>query len=119
MADQGIGVTVVDPVWALPVNPALTRLAAEHELVVTLEDNGVVGGCGSRLAQELRLAEVGTPLREFGIPQRFLEHGSRAELLAEVGLNPQQIARYAVEAIARTDESLEQSVSNADSDASS
>jgi 1-deoxy-D-xylulose-5-phosphate synthase len=118
LADQGIGVTVVDPVWALPVNRALTRLAAEHELVVTLEDNGVVGGCGSRLAQELRLAEVGTPLREFGIPQRFLQHGSRAELLAEVGLNPQEIARYAVEAIARTDESLEQSVSNADSDAS-
>ena len=58
LADQGIGVTVVDPVWALPVNPALVRLAEEHELVVTIEDNGVVGGCGARLAQEMRLAEV-------------------------------------------------------------
>ena len=101
LADQGIGVTVVDPVWALPVNPTLVRLAGEHELVVTIEDNGVVGGCGARLAQELRLAEVGTPLREFGIPQQFLDHGSRAELLAEVGLSPQAIARFAVEAIAR------------------
>ena len=46
LADQGIGVTVVDPVWALPVNPSLVRLAGAHELVVTIEDNGVVGGCG-------------------------------------------------------------------------
>ncbi|HLL61773.1 MAG TPA: 1-deoxy-D-xylulose-5-phosphate synthase [Propionibacteriaceae bacterium] len=117
LADQGIGVTVVDPVWALPVNPALVRLAGTHELVITVEDNGVVGGCGARLAQELRFAEVNTPLREFGIPQAFLDHGSRAELLTEVGLSAQEIARYAVEAIARADEALEQPVSNADTDA--
>jgi 1-deoxy-D-xylulose-5-phosphate synthase len=117
LADQGIGVTVVDPVWALPVNPTLLRLAGEHELVVTLEDNGVVGGCGARLGQELRFAGVGTPLREFGIPQAFLDHGTRAELLAEVGLSAQEVARYAVEAIARADQALEQPVSKADSDA--
>ncbi len=99
LSDQGIGVTVVDPVWVLPVNPALVAMAAEHELVVTVEDNGVVGGCGARLAQELRFAEVGTPLREFGIAQEFLPHGSRAELLEELGLTPQRIARYAVEAV--------------------
>jgi 1-deoxy-D-xylulose-5-phosphate synthase len=117
LADQGIGVTVVDPVWALPVNPALLRLAGEHELVITLEDNGVVGGCGARLAQEMRFAAVGTPLREFGVPQAFLDHGTRAELLAEVGLSAQEVARYAVEAIARADEALEQPVSKADSEA--
>ncbi len=116
LADQGIGVTVVDPVWALPVNPRLLDLAAGHELVVTIEDNGVVGGCGARLAQELRLAEIRTPVREFGIPQQFLDHGSRAEILAEVGLSAQEIARYAVEAIARADEVLEQPVSRADSE---
>ena len=116
LADQGIGVTVVDPVWALPVNPALLELAGGHELVVTLEDNGVVGGCGARLAQELRFAGVGTPLREFGIPQAFLDHGTRAELLAEVGLSAQEVARYAVEAIARADEALEQPVSKAESE---
>ena len=110
LADQGIGVTVVDPVWALPVNPALLRLAGDHELVITIEDNGVVGGCGARLAQELRFAEVDTPFREFGIPQEFLDHGSRAELLAEIGLTAQDIARYAVEAVARADAPLEQAV---------
>jgi 1-deoxy-D-xylulose-5-phosphate synthase len=106
LSDQGIGVTVVDPVWALPVNPALLELAAAHELVITIEDNGVVGGNGSRLAQELRFAEVSTPIREFGVDQQFLHHGTRAELLEELGLTPQRIARYAVEAVVREEESL-------------
>jgi 1-deoxy-D-xylulose-5-phosphate synthase len=103
LADQGIGVTVLDPVWALPVNPELIRMTAEHDLVISIEDNGIVGGCGARLAQEMRLAEVLTPIREFGIEQRFLEHGSRSELLEELRLTPQHIARYAVEAMVRGD----------------
>jgi 1-deoxy-D-xylulose-5-phosphate synthase len=101
LSDQGIGVTVVDPVWALPVNPALVELAAQHQLVVSIEDNDVVGGCGARLAQELRFAGVDTPVREFGIAPEFLEHGSRAELLEQLGLTPQAIARSAVEAVVR------------------
>src|SRR5215213_11608411 len=44
LADQGIGVTVVDPVWALPVNPRLIRMASHHRLVISIEDNGIVGG---------------------------------------------------------------------------
>jgi 1-deoxy-D-xylulose-5-phosphate synthase len=108
LSDQGIGVTVLDPVWALPVNPALVAVAADHDLVITIEDNGVVGGYGARVAQELRSAGAGTPVGEFGIPQEFLPHGSRTELLEEVGLTPQNIARYAVEAIVGADEALEQ-----------
>ena len=111
LSDQGIGVTVLDPVWALPVDPALVALAADHDLVITIEDNGVVGGYGARVAQELRSAGVDTALREFGIPQEFLPHGSRAELLEEIGLTPQNIARYAVEAIVGADEALEQPTS--------
>jgi 1-deoxy-D-xylulose-5-phosphate synthase len=108
LSDQGIGVTVADPVWALPVNPALVALARDHDLVITIEDNGVVGGYGSRLAQQLRFAGVYTAVREFGVPQEFLPHGGRGELMSEIGLTPQNIARYAVEAIVRHDESLEQ-----------
>jgi 1-deoxy-D-xylulose-5-phosphate synthase len=108
LSDQGIGVTVVDPVWALPINPALVALAADHELVITIEDNGTVGGWGTRLAQELRFAGVDTRLREFGLPQEFIPHGGRGELLEEVGLTPQHIARYAVEAIVRSEEPLEE-----------
>jgi 1-deoxy-D-xylulose-5-phosphate synthase len=109
LSDQGIGVTVVDPVWALPVNSALIDLARTHELVITIEDGSVVGGCGSRLAQELRFADVRTPIREFGIAPQFLPHGNRAELLEELGLTPQAIARYAVEAIVREEPMITES----------
>jgi len=114
LSDQGIGVTVVDPVWTLPINPALIELAVDHDLVITVEDNIVVGGWGARLAQELRSAAVETPVREFGIPHEFLPHGGRGELLNEVGLTPQNIARYAVEAIVRADESNDQQPTRAD-----
>jgi 1-deoxy-D-xylulose-5-phosphate synthase len=59
---------------------------------------------------------VNTPLREFGIPQEFLPHGSRAELLEEIGLTPQAIARYTVEAVARADARMDQSNAAADAD---
>jgi 1-deoxy-D-xylulose-5-phosphate synthase len=116
LSDQGIGVTVVDPVWALPVKQALVALARDHDLVITIEDNGVVGGYGSRLAQELRSGGVDTAVREFGIPQEFLPHGGRAQLLEEIGLTAQAIARYAVEAVVMADAALEQPVSEAESE---
>jgi len=99
LAQQGIGATVVDPVWALPVSADLLALVAEHELVVTIEDNGVAGGLGARLGQEARALGIDTRLREFGIPQEFLAQGNRGQLLDEVGLNPAQIARYATEIV--------------------
>jgi 1-deoxy-D-xylulose-5-phosphate synthase len=82
--------------------------------VITIEDNGVVGGYGARVAQELRFAGVDTTVREFGIPQEFLPHGGRAGLLEEVGLTPQAIARNTVEAVVRADAGLEQPNAEAD-----
>jgi 1-deoxy-D-xylulose-5-phosphate synthase len=99
LGDQGISTTVVDPVWALPVGPGLIDLAARHELVITIEDNGVVGGCGARLAQELSNRQLPATVRNFGIPQKFLEHGSRSELLVEFGLSAQDIARATLEQV--------------------
>ncbi len=99
LAQQGIGVRVVDPVWALPVSADLVRLAGAHQLVVTIEDGGLAGGLGSRLAQECRLAGVSADVREFGIPQRFIDQGTRAGILADLGLTAQQIARFATEAV--------------------
>ena len=102
-ADQGIGVTVVDPRWISPVAPELVELARSYRLVVTVEDNGRVGGVGSLVSQALRDADVDVPLRDMGIPQRFLDHATRAQVLAEVGLTAQEVARRLVETVARLD----------------
>lgn len=90
---QGIGVTVVDPRWVLPVPDVLVEMAAAHKLVVTCEDNGVAGGVGSAVSAALRRAELDLPCRDVGLPQRFYDHASRGEVLAEVGLTPQDVAR--------------------------
>jgi 1-deoxy-D-xylulose-5-phosphate synthase len=97
LADQGIGVTVVDPRWVIPVPPVLVDLARQHRLVVTVEDGGRHGGFGWALAAALRDAGVDVPLRDIGIPQRFLDHGSRADVLAELGLTAQDVARRVTE----------------------
>ena len=105
--DQGIGVTVVDPRWALPVDAALPALAAAHELVVTIEDNGCTGGVGDAIARELRSRDIATMVRSFALPQQFLETGRRADLLAAAGLSAQEIARRVVESVARHDPALQ------------
>ena len=90
---QGVRASVVDPLWSLPVNPALVDMAARHALVVSIEDSMVAGGVGSRLSHEMRRVRVDTPLMCFGIPQRFLDHASRPQVLAECGLTAPEIAR--------------------------
>jgi 1-deoxy-D-xylulose-5-phosphate synthase len=101
LIDHGIASTVIDPRWVLPIDSALPTLAASHALVVTIEDSGRHGGAGATLASALRDRGIDTPLRMASIPQRFLEHGKRAEVLAEIGLTAQDIARDVVEAVAR------------------
>jgi len=93
LADEALGVTVIDPRWVLPVNPALTRLARRHRVVVTLEDGGRVGGVGATVAQELRDAGVPASVHNIGLPQRFLAQGTRAEVLADCGLTAPGVAR--------------------------
>ncbi|WP_329568397.1 1-deoxy-D-xylulose-5-phosphate synthase [Kitasatospora sp. NBC_01266] len=102
---QGITATVVDPRWVKPVDAALPGLAAEHRVVVTVEDNGRVGGVGSAIAQALRDAELDLPLRDFGIPQEFLDHAKREEILAEIGLTAPDIARQVTALVSRLDQS--------------
>jgi len=90
---QGIGVTVVDPRWVLPIPELIGQLAQDHKLVVTVEDNGVAGGVGSAVSSALRRKEIDVPCRDVGVPQEFLPHGSRGELLSDIGMTDQHIAR--------------------------
>ena len=106
LTDQGIGVTVVDPRWVKPVDPAIVDLAREHRLVVSVEDNGRVGGCGATLLQTLNDAGVRTPFRLHGVPQEFLDHAKRDAILSRIGLDAQTIARTVVEDVTALDQGL-------------
>jgi 1-deoxy-D-xylulose-5-phosphate synthase len=96
LAQQGIGATVVDPRWVVPVPHSVIDMARDHRLVITLEDGIRVGGIGTRVRQDLRRAGVDTAVDELGLPDEFLDHGSRDEILAEAGLTAQDIARDVV-----------------------
>jgi 1-deoxy-D-xylulose-5-phosphate synthase len=97
LEQQGVAVTVVDPRWVLPVPEALVGLARAHRLVVTVSDSGRHGGFGSALAAVLRDAECDVPLRDLALPQQFLDHGSRADVLHAAGLTAQGVARQVTE----------------------
>ncbi|MEU3217012.1 1-deoxy-D-xylulose-5-phosphate synthase [Streptomyces sp. NPDC006971] len=92
LAGRGIRCTVVDPRWVKPVDAQLAPLAERHRLVAVVEDNSRAGGVGWAVGRALRDAGVDVPLRTFGIPERFLAHGKRAEVLADIGLTPVEIA---------------------------
>lgn len=96
LADQGIGATVIDPRWVVPVAPSIITMAREHRIVISIEDGIRVGGVGTRIRQELRAAGVDTAVDEIGLPDEFLDHDERAEILAAVGLTSQTIARNVV-----------------------
>ena len=92
LRDEGVPATVVDPLWALPVSPDLVSMAAGYDVVVTMEDNLVEGGIGQRLRSRLAESHAATRVMTFGIPQRFLAHGSRDEVLDEIGLTAAQVS---------------------------
>ncbi len=89
---QGVSTTVVDPVWAFPISEDLLDMVEEHDVVVTFEDSGVVGGVGSVLAQAASNRGARTAIHNVGLPQQYLEQGTRAEVLARLGLTPQRLA---------------------------
>jgi 1-deoxy-D-xylulose-5-phosphate synthase len=103
VAAQGLGVTVVDPRWVLPIDSGLPALCSAHELVVVVEDGVVAGGIGSAVSRELRARKISVPVCDIALPHRFLQQGRRADVLTGAGLSAQEIARQIVEAAASAD----------------
>ena len=100
LAAQGIGSTVVDPRWVLPVSQSLVGLAAKHDLVLTIEDGLGTGGIGSAVRDALGSAGVSVPVQCHGLPLAFLDHGTRAQIIETYQLRSQDIARQAAGAVA-------------------
>ena len=92
-ADSAVRVTVVDPRWIAPINPEIVDLARAAQLVVVYEDGIERGGVGSAVAEALSRAEVDTPLRHIAFPDTFPPHASRAQVLAEYGLDADSAVR--------------------------
>jgi len=93
LAQQGIGATVVDPRWVVPVPGSIIDLARDHRLVITIEDGVRVAGIGTRIRQDLRSAGVDTAVDELGLPDEFIDHATREEILEDAGLTAATIAR--------------------------
>ena len=93
LTNQGYLVSVIDPVWAYPVNQQLVTHLATSSLVITVEDGLVSGGVGDAIAAQMRNQGLDNPVLNLGIPKEFLRQANRSVLLAEFGLDAQGIAK--------------------------
>jgi 1-deoxy-D-xylulose-5-phosphate synthase len=89
----------VDPRWVLPVDDGLPDLAERYRRVVVIEDNLRSGGIGEAIGLALVQAGGTVPVQGFGVPSKFIDHGRRVDILNELGLSAQEIARDVVEAM--------------------
>ncbi|MDR2678641.1 MAG: 1-deoxy-D-xylulose-5-phosphate synthase [Zoogloeaceae bacterium] len=91
-AGETLDATVADLRFVKPLDTALIAdLARRHRLLVSVEENAVIGGAGSEIARKLEELGATVPFRRLGLPDRFIEHGEQKELLAELGLEAEGI----------------------------
>ena len=84
--------TVVNMRFVKPLDePLLIQIADSHDILVTLEDNVVAGGAGSAVNEFLQSRQINTPILNIGLPDAFIEHGSREECLSDAGLDKEGI----------------------------
>ncbi|KXE31640.1 1-deoxy-D-xylulose-5-phosphate synthase [Pseudomonas aeruginosa] len=85
---ESLDATVVDMRFVKPLDEALVReLADSHELLVTIEENAVMGGAGSAVGEFLASEGLEVPLLQLGLPDYYVEHAKPSEMLAECGLD--------------------------------
>jgi len=91
-AAQSLDATVVNMRWAKPLDTELLlQVAADHDILVTVEEGAIAGGAGSAVLEALATAKVQRPTLLLGLPDVFIEHGDPAKLLALQGLDAQGI----------------------------
>ncbi len=101
LADRGTSVTVADARFAKPIDAGLAaQLAAEHELLVTVEEGVLAGGFGSAVWERLSDAGVAPRILRVGLPDRYVTHGAPALLHEEVGFTGERIAERIEAAVA-------------------
>jgi 1-deoxy-D-xylulose-5-phosphate synthase len=110
LADCGVSVTVADPRFCKPLDHGLIRqLAKNHEVLITVEE-GSIGGFGSHVAQFMALdglLDGNLKWRPLVLPDRYIDHGSPADQLAEAGLSASHIAATALNVLGKAREALQ------------
>jgi 1-deoxy-D-xylulose-5-phosphate synthase len=94
---EGVGVTVIDPRWVKPLPTSLATMARRYKSVVVLEDGIKHGGIASSISEMFREAGLNIPIHSIGVPLEFIEHSKRSEILSDLGITAQSIARNIVE----------------------
>jgi 1-deoxy-D-xylulose-5-phosphate synthase len=101
-AGAELNASVVNMRFVKPVDAELVfRMAASHELLVTVEENVVAGGAGSAVVEALAEDGMPVPVLTLGLPDHFVEHGDHALLLADCGLDAPGILRAVRERMTR------------------
>jgi 1-deoxy-D-xylulose-5-phosphate synthase len=101
-AEHGVDPTVADARFAKPLDTELLdHLVAEHELIVTVEENVLAGGFGSAVVEHLADRDLlgATRVLRIGLPDRYVTHGKPALLRQEVGLTPEAVAQRVAQAV--------------------
>ena len=101
-AEHGLEPTVADARFAKPLDADLIeRLVADHDVLVTVEENVLAGGFGSAVLEELADRDLAGRARviRLGLPDRYVTHGKPALLREEVGLTPEAVAERVAEAV--------------------
>ncbi|SDD04880.1 1-deoxy-D-xylulose-5-phosphate synthase [Sanguibacter gelidistatuariae] len=101
LAAHGVATTVAAPTWVLPMPDALVKLSGEHDFVVTIEDGLAEGGIGALLGERASQAGLRTRVHTVGLPTAFLDHATRAQIVAANRLGAPDIARDVLDALAR------------------
>ena len=97
-AAESLDLTVADMRFVKPIDRDLILdFAARHEGLVTVEEGSIMGGAGSAVSEVLAAAGIVCPILHLGLPDRFIDHGDQAGLLAEVGLSAEGISASIVE----------------------
>ena len=93
-AGEVLDATVANMRFIKPLDADLVvELAGNHSLLVSIEENAVIGGAGSEIERVLAERGIHTPVLRLGLPDRFIDHGEQGQLLAELGLDKDGIVR--------------------------
>ncbi len=99
-AGEELGASVVNMRFIKPLDAELiVELAGNHSLLVSIEENALIGGAGSEIERILSEHGVSVPVLRLGLPDRFIDHGEQGQLLAELGLDKEGIIRTVRERI--------------------